>query len=108
MAKKQVKQKHKGQVEEFEQVDVYLIPKSHAEMYKVLRNAVAEDIIDYFESHQYQVQMISDQELGEGIQGKSPIDDKEVIIYLSPNNVSLAQKARDKDQIDKFIESFFK
>lgn len=100
--------KHKIQVQdEFVQVDAYLIPKGQADMYRVLREAVAQDLIDFLTPQYDKVSRVNDNpEEGEAIVAYQGDGQEAVRIYLSPQNISQAQKARDKDHIDKFVENF--
>lgn len=100
--------KHKNQdQDEFVQVDAYLIPKGQADMYRVLREAVAQDLIDFLTPQYDKVSRVNDNpEEGEAIVAYQGDGQEAVRIYLSPQNISQAQKARDKDHIDKFVENF--
>lgn len=84
-----------------------MIPGPQAEMYRVLREAVAEDVLEYLgQRFACSRRVLDNPEEGEAIIGLDA-DGKELIrIYLNPSNISLAQKARDKDHIDKFVDSF--
>ncbi|MBD3950018.1 hypothetical protein I4Q36_02160 [Tuanshanicoccus lijuaniae] len=105
--KKREKQTHKKQAKEaFVQIDAYMIPEPQAEMYRILREAVAEDVTDYLSKHYPVVERIRHEEEGEAIIALTEEEEEAVRIYLNPQNISLAQKARDHDRIDKFIESF--
>ncbi|MBS4461606.1 hypothetical protein JXA27_03340 [Aerococcaceae bacterium zg-B36] len=105
--KKREKQSQKKQSKEaFVQIDAYMIPEPQAEMYRILREAVAEDITEFLSTRYPVVERIRHEEEGEAIVALTDSQEEVVRIYLNPQNISLAQKARDRDQIDKFIESF--
>lgn len=95
------------EVEDFVQIDAYMIPAAQAEMYRVLREAVAEDLLMYLEGSYAKVLRVSDDEAeGEAILALDEAGQEMMRIYLNPTNISLAQKARDKGHIDKFVEQF--
>lgn len=106
MARQNNKKKKKEDTLDFVQVDAYMIPAPQAEMYRVLREAVAQDVILELESKFNRVDRISDEEEGEAIVAFDGDEHETIRIYLNPTNVSQAQKARDRDQIDKFVENF--
>lgn len=109
MARKQTKPTKSKQAPEDElvQVDVYMIPAPFAEMYRVLREAVAHDAMLYLKETYDEVIRISDnEEEGEAIVAKDDHGNECVRFYLNPSNVSEAQKARDKNQFDKMMETF--
>ena len=92
--------------EEMVQVDAFLIPAHQAEMYQTLREAVAQEALDYWKSKYPEVQRIADNpEEGEAIQVVKEGDEL-FRFYLNPINISQAQKARDKDQLDKYLIKF--
>lgn len=104
------KHKHSAKNEqEFVQIDAYMIPAPQAEMYRVLREAVAEDLLAVLSARFPQVvrQMINDEE-GEAIIAIDESGERRLCIFLNPTNISQAQKARDKDQIERFVEQFEK
>lgn len=108
MAKKQ-QRSGKTKESDFVQIDAYMIPAPQAEMYRVLREAVAEDLHEVLSKHYAEVKReVVNEEEGEAV---IALDEKGMIkvqIFLNPTNISQAQKARDKDQIEKFIEHFEK
>lgn len=107
MAKSKQQKIKKHEETNFVKIDAYMIPAPQAEMYRVLREAVAQDVIDELSKQYTCVERIQDAEEGEAI--VAFLNDIEYVrIYLNPSNISLAQKARDKDQMDKFIENFIK
>lgn len=98
-----------NQVEQHElvQVDAFMIPAPFADMYRVLREAVAEEWIEILQQHFPKVLRVSDHpEEGEAVVAYDDWSVEQVRLYLNPINVSEAQKARDKHQHDKFVESF--
>lgn len=88
------------------QVDVFMIPAASADMYTSLRLAVAQDARDYWSQAGYQVETVHDPEEGEGLAVMQE-DSQEILrFYLNPWNISQAQKARDKDQLDKYLMKY--
>ncbi|MCR8968395.1 hypothetical protein [Facklamia sp. 7083-14-GEN3] len=107
MAKKIKKKNVKNRMDEMVQIDAFLIPAHQAEMYKVLREAVAEEAINYWQAkYPYVSRMNDNPDEGEAIQIKNAEDQEVFRFYLNPSNISQAQKARDKDQLDKFLIKF--
>ncbi|MGF3076021.1 hypothetical protein [Facklamia sp. P12955] len=107
MVKRTQKKNIKNRMDEMAQIDAFLIPAHQAEMYKVLRQAVAEEAIEYWRAKYPQVSRIKDNpDEGEAIQIKNAEDQEVFRFYLNPSNISKAQKARDKDQLDKFLIKF--
>ncbi|MGO4936369.1 hypothetical protein ACTQ54_01795 [Fundicoccus sp. Sow4_H7] len=93
--------------DEFVKIDAYLIPTQQAEMYRVLREAVAEEVFSYLEQHYAKVQRLTeDADEGEVIIAMDDNNQRQVTYTLSPSNISQAQKARDKDQIEKYMDTF--
>lgn len=105
MARKQSKRKKTD--DEFIKVDAYLIPKQQAEMYRVLREAVAEDVMIYLKDKYARVDRITEEaDEGEALVAYD-VDDKQKVQYLlNPMNISQAQKARDKDQLQTYLDHF--
>lgn len=108
MAKQKNSKQKRGQdrQEDLVQVDAYLIPANQAEMYQTLREAVAQDALDYWREKYPSVDRLPDLEEGEAIVVYD--EDQSVLFrfYLNPQNISQAQKARDKDQLAKFLVKF--
>ena len=89
------------------QVDAFMIPAPFAAMYRVLREAVAEDIEQLLQAHYPEVKRVADNpEEGEAVVAYDATGIEQVRIYLNPTTVSQAQKSRDKQQMDKFVEQF--
>lgn len=108
MAKKKMSKNNRSQdrQEEMVQIDAYLIPANQADMYQTLREAVAQEAIDYWQAKYSQALRQADEEEGEAIVVYDQ-DQVEVLrFYLSPQNISQAQKARDKDQLAKYLVKF--
>lgn len=105
MASKKVNKQKNNDAVDFVKVDAYMIPAPQAEMYRVLREAVAEDLIEELSKQFPDVKRISDEDEGEAIAAFSEASEEVLRIYLNPTNISAAQKARDKDQMDKFIDN---
>ena len=97
MSKKPSKRKQKAHKEQAQddlvQVDAFMIPAPFAAMYQVLREAVAEDLL-----------ALLSQEEGEAVVAYDAANVEQLRIYLNPSNISQAQKARDKHQLDKFVD----
>ncbi|MBG9980496.1 hypothetical protein HZY91_05200 [Facklamia sp. DSM 111018] len=108
MARKSPKKQAKRQKEEaMVQVDAFLIPAPQVEMYQTLREAVASEAIEYWQAKYPIVNRITDDpEEGEAIQVKDQTGQELFRFYLNPFNMSQAQKARDRDQLDKFLIKF--
>ncbi|WP_028125447.1 hypothetical protein [Eremococcus coleocola] len=106
MAKSKRKKTQASQEEELELVDIFYIPKPMAEMYKVLRQSVRQEITEWVQDQNLQVTYWQDSEMGETIEGYDS-QDKLVFSYaLDPSHISEAQKARDKDQLATHLETF--
>lgn len=105
MAKKS-KKNRQDKEEALVKIDIYYLPKELADMYRVLRETIAEEVVEWMNSHFKDVQRVPDEELGESIQGKDSTQEK-VTYFLSPTNISQAQKARDKDQLATYLEKHF-
>lgn len=106
MVAKQINKRQSKEELEFVQVDAYMIPAPQAEMYRVLREAVAEDIIRELKKLDHDVQRVKDDDEGEAVVAYDENSRETYRIYLNPTNISLAQKARDKDQVEKFIANY--
>lgn len=90
--------------EEFVQVDIFQIPVAQAEMYRVLREAIAEETMEIWRTQFPKVARVSDvPEEGEAIVAYNEAGQEQVRLYLNPSSLSIAQKARDKDQLDKYL-----
>lgn len=95
--------------EEMVAVDVYMIPASLAEMYQTLREAVAGEAVDFWKKKYESVERKKlDPDEGEAVVAYNQAGEQVVEFYLNPANISDAQKARDKDQIDKYLIKFEK
>ncbi|MGX7107842.1 hypothetical protein [Facklamia miroungae] len=107
MTKKIQKQNAKNKIDEMVQVDAFFIPAHQAEMYTTLREAVANEALEYWRAKYPQVHRINDDpDEGEAIQVRDANDQELFRFYLNPFNISQAQKARDKDQLAKFLVKF--
>lgn len=102
MARKQSKQSHKAD-DGFVQVDVYMLPAPVAEMYRVLREAVATEMMEVLQHHYPMVTREPDAIEGESIVAYDTALQEQWRYYLSPTNLSYAQKARDKEHFDKYL-----
>lgn len=110
MAKKptnRVSKNHRREKEEeFVQIDIFKVPAQQAEMYTVLREAVAEETIDIWSTVYDSAKRVSDNaDEGEAVVAFDEAGVEQARLYLNPSNISQAQKARDKDQLAKFLES---
>lgn len=86
------------------QVDIYYLPSEQAEMYKVLREAVASEVSQWLEGKFAKVDRLADPEEGESLVAYNEEGQEIARYYLSPSNISQAQVARDKDQLSKHLE----
>lgn len=110
MKKRQRKQRRGSKRESKDnlvQVDIYYLPKEQAEMYRVLREAVADEVFEWFESQYHHVERKADPELGEAIIGFSEAEEEVARYELNPQNISQAQQARDKHQIHAYLEQLY-
>ena len=109
MSKKPSKRKQKAHKEQAQddlvQVDAFMIPAPFAAMYQVLREAVADDLLALLSQEFARVARVSDnEEEGEAVVAYDAADVEQLRIYLNPSNISQAQTARDKHQLDKFVD----
>ena len=110
MAKKPTNRTSKHQrrekEEEFVQIDIFKVPAQQAEMYNVLREAVAEESLEIWGAEFAKSERVSDNpEEGEAVVAYDAEGVEQARLYLNPSNISQAQKARDKDQLAKFLEN---
>lgn len=95
--------------EEFVQVDIFKIPAPQADMYRVLREAIAEETQAIWLEQFAKVERVSDvPEEGEAIVALNEAGEEQVRMYLNPSTLSAAQKARDKDQLEKYLATLLK
>ena len=100
------KHQRRDKEEEFVQIDIFKVPAQQAEMYTVLREAVAEETLAIWSDQYGSAKRVSDNEdEGEAVVAYDEAGVEQVRLYLNPSNISQAQKARDKDQLAKFLES---
>lgn len=97
MAKKQPEQ-------DLVQVDIYLLPRPMAEMYRLLREVVAQEIMALLEERYARVERVQDAQTGETIVAYASAENIAFRYELSPTNISSAQQARDKDQLLPYLE----
>lgn len=108
MAKKRrVDGRNKGQ-EELVKVDIFYIPQAQAEMYQVLRDAIAADTEEILTQQYDHVDRVFDEDEGEAVAAFDKENVEQVRLYLNPTNISQGQTARDKGQLDKFLETHLK
>ena len=110
MAKKPTNRTSKHQrrekEEEFVHIDIFKVPAQQAEMYNVLREAVAEESLEIWGAEFAKAERVSDNpEEGEAVVAYDAEGVEQARLYLNPSNISQAQKARDKDQLAKFLEN---
>lgn len=75
-------------------------------MYMVLREAVAEETLEILGAQFAKAARVSDNpDESEAIGAYDEDYTEQVRLYLNPGNISQVQKARDKDQLAKFLES---
>ena len=65
MAKKKGRSSRANQSEEMERIDIFYIPKSMADMYRVLRQSVLEEVEAWARAHFDRVDRIQDEDQGE-------------------------------------------
>lgn len=100
------KHQRRDKEEEFVQIDIFKVPAPQAEMYSVLREAVAEETLEIWRTEFAKAERVSDNpEEGEAIVAYNVDGVEQERLYLNPSNISQAQKARDKDQLAKFLEN---
>lgn len=92
--------------DDLELIDVFYIPKPFAEMYRVLREAVAQEVIDILQGHYPKVERVQDSDIeGESIVAYSEIGQETFRYYLNPTNMSAAQAARDSEQMTTYVKN---
>ncbi|MGY4104738.1 hypothetical protein ACWOA0_03840 [Ignavigranum ruoffiae] len=107
MAKRKKGNKPSTAEQEFEQVDIFYLPKAVASMYRVLRQAVKEEIMDWAQAKFSSVTTVSDPDEGEAVIALNADQEEVFRYYLNPNNISQAQQARDKDRLDDYLSQLF-
>ncbi|XJS10123.1 hypothetical protein ACF3NG_08250 [Aerococcaceae bacterium WGS1372] len=105
MAKKRRKNHRNNEQEDLVKVDIFYIPKAQAEMYQVLRDAIAEDVESILKEIYPKVERVQDPDEGEAVVAYDDYDLEVGRLYLNPANISDGQVARDKGQLDKFLET---
>ena len=110
MAKrKQTNKKQTTMETDLECIDIFYIPKPLAEMYRVLREAVAEDLMALWSKDFAQVLRVKDnEEEGEAVIALDDQGQECFRYYLNPHNISNAQEARDKEQFETYIDYYMK
>lgn len=92
-------------MDDLEKIDVFYIPKPFAEMYRVLREAVAEEVIEIAQQHYADVQRVQDSDIeGESIVAYDGQGQETFRYYLNPSNISHAQAARDSEKMTDYVE----
>lgn len=105
MAKKGKKTNRTKEQDDLVKVDIFYIPQAQAEMYQVLREAIATDTEEILKEKYHSIGRVQDEEEGEAIVAYDS-DEKEVArLYLNPTTISQGQSARDKGQLEKFLET---
>lgn len=105
MAKKRRQKNTKKEQEDLVKVDIFYIPQAQVEMYTVLRDAIATDVSEILEKTYAKVAHVFDEDEGEAVAAFDENDQEQVRLYLNPTNISQGQVARDKGQLDKFLET---
>lgn len=106
MSKRKPKRQKRGQQDDLVQVDIFYLPKEVAPMYRVLREAVADEMIELLKNYYPLIKRVSDDpNEGEAIIGYSDTEKEEFRYYLNPTNISTAQRAREKETLDIYVES---
>lgn len=92
-------------MEDLEQVDVYYIPKPLADMYRTLREAVAQEVMDMLQMNFSLVKRIQDSKVeGESIVAVDEEGEEKFRYYLNPQNISEAQAARDSENMLTYLD----
>lgn len=105
MAKKRRQKGKKTEQEDLVKVDIFYIPEAQAEMYQVLRDAIAMDVEEILESTYHHVDRVFDEDEGEAVAAFDENNNQQARLYLNPTNISQGQTARDKGQLDKFLDT---
>ena len=107
MAKKKSSKSRQMLQEELDQVDIFYLPKPVAEMYRILREAVKEEALDWGKNQFAALELVSDvPEEGQALAGFDQDQEEVFRFYLNPQNISKAQEARDKGHLPDFLEQF--
>ena len=107
MAKKRKQNRRSNEQEDLVKVDIFYIPKAHAEMYRVLREAIAQDIEAILKESYSKVDRVQNPDEGEAVAAYDANGQEVGRLYLNPVNISEGQLARDKGQIEKFLDTHF-
>ena len=105
MAKKRNQKGKRTEQESLVKVVIFYIPEAQAEMYQVLRDAIAQDVEELLDSKYHHVERVFDEDEGEAIAALNEDNIEQVRLYLNPTNISQGQNARDKGQLEKFLET---
>ena len=89
---------------DYERIDVYLIPKEQASLYRVLREAVIQEVTEWMEQESQLAQVVTGHDEIEGAYIQALYNGEVRRYYFSPTNISQAQKARDKHQLPLYLE----
>ncbi|MBG9982921.1 hypothetical protein HZY86_07465 [Aerococcaceae bacterium DSM 111020] len=106
MARRKAKKNNRREKEDLVKIDVYYLPKEQAEMYRVLRDVVKQEVIEWAEEQFETVEVKNDAIEGEGIFAYNKGTNEIFEYYLNPSNISQAQKARDKDQLNTYLSQY--
>lgn len=92
---------------DFELVDIFYIPKTMAGMYRALRQAVKEEVEIWLDQKfgSYQLEE-GNQEEGQALVALDESGQEVFRFYLNPNNISQAQVARDKEHLEDYLLQF--
>ncbi len=107
MARKRSKKNIKGKQDDLVKIDVYYLPKEQAEMYRVLRDVVKDEVLEWANGQFASVEIKSDATEGEGIFAYDEHNNQTFEYFLNPSNISQAQKARDKDQLNTYLSQYY-
>ena len=110
MARRKAKKASKGSkrsaaTDDLVKVDIYYIPAQQAGMYQVLRTAVKEELQALLEGRFDYVTLIQDEEAGEGLVAYDAAGEEQFRYYLAPGNISQAQRARDNNHLERYLEA---
>ena len=108
MAKKRSRDGKNKEQEDLVKVDVFYIPQAQAEMYQALREAIAVDTEEILAAKYDHVERVFDEDEGEAIAAFNKDNVEQGRLYLNPTNISQGQTARDKGQLDKFLQTQLK
>lgn len=106
MSKRKSRRQRRGRGDDLVQVDIFYLPKQVVEMYRVLREAVAKEMTHLLKERYPTIERISDNpKEGEALVGYDNQGKEQFRYYLNPTNISEAQRAREKETLNIYVES---